>query len=119
MNNKVKDSRNPNPDLLCSPHNFSNIVANKTAQRFLLEAKDVMKSADIFEFIYSTQVAWAEEMKERRANRRAYFIEKKVKHEPSFLDTLQKEQEYYDKNARDVATKAMYWLDEVRNQFIK
>ena len=116
MNNKVKDSGCPQTGVIDAPHNFSNILANETAQEFLLGAKKLMNNGEIFEFIYSTQVTWAEEMKEKRKKRREYLHKSKIKCEPSFIGTPSKEQEYYDTNAKDVAMKAMLWLDKAQNK---
>jgi RNA polymerase-interacting CarD/CdnL/TRCF family regulator len=113
---KVSDNCIPTARFTGILGNFSNIITNEEAQKILLRAIKEKKVEEIFELVYNTQIAWGEEMKRRRASRKEYLKKQDIKEVSSFLDEAQKELEYYDKKAHDVAIKAMLWLNEATSK---
>lgn len=102
------------PNAVENTPNLSDIENNEIAQTYLLKRSDEISRDELFEEIYQSRVASGKEMMKRRAMKKEADRKQPDSDKPSFLDTKEKEQAYYDEVAKEDTVKAMLWLDKKR-----
>ena len=87
-----------------------NVEKDKAAQEYLLQRAKDTPLDKLFEEVYQNRVSHGERMIESRGMRREHAKKHGSKDEPSFLDSSEKEQDFYTDLAKEDTLEAMNWL---------
>lgn len=102
-------------DLILIPENFGNIKTNLSAQRYLKQIESTKSDEILFEEIFEIEKKWGMEMMKRREFSRSRSRNKIEKQAPSYLDTIEKEQAFYNTMAKENVVEVMNWLADYKS----